>query len=128
MILGLKPSRLLRAWWCALHALLAAAILLAGMPMALKAILLAALVGHGAVRRPRPGPTVIHVAADGSCDVPEWRTGNLSLGAGTLVCPFWIKLDLGRGIRQRYIFLFADQVGPDDWRRLRALLALRGSE
>ena len=128
MTLDLEPSRLLRGWWCALHALLAAAVLLAGVPVALKALLCVALAAHAAVRRPRRGPTVIRVAGDGSCDVPEWRTGNRGLGAGTLICPFWIKLDLGRGLPRRYIFLFVDQVAPDDWRRLRALLARRGSE
>ncbi len=108
--------------------MLAAALLLSGAPVALKALSLAALAGHAAWRRPRRTPTAIHFAADGSCAVPQWQTGNLRLGAGTLICPFWIKLDLGRGVRRRYIFLFVDQVAPDDWRRLCALLALHGSE
>lgn len=113
---------ILRSWWCVLHALLAAAVALAGVPATFKALAFLALVGHAVVRRPRGAPRLIHVATDGSCAVPEWQTGNRKLGRGTLVCPFWIKLDLGPDQRQRYIFLFADQVGPHEWRRLRALL------
>lgn len=121
-MLELKPSRALWAWWCALHALLATATLLVAAPAAVKVLALLALAGHAVVRRPRAAPSTIHVAADGSCAVPEWRTGNCRLGAGTLICPFWVKLDLGPGLRRRYILLIADQVGPLQWRRLRAVL------
>lgn len=102
--------------------LLAAAVVLVAIPAVFKALALLALAGHAAVRRPRAEPRVIHVAADGSCAVPEWHTGSRALGAGTLICPFWIKLDLGAGLRQRYILLFADQIAAHEWRRLRALL------
>jgi hypothetical protein len=119
---------MLRVWWCALHALLAAAVALIGVPVIVKALAFLALLCHAAVRRPCASPRVLHVAADGSCAVPEWRTGNCGLGPRTLLCPFWLRLDLGRGFRQRYIFLFADQVAPHEWRRVRALLRRASSE
>jgi hypothetical protein len=34
-----------------------------------------------------------------------------------------VRLDLGKGSRRRDILLIADQVRPEEWRRLRALLA-----
>lgn len=105
-----------------MHALLAAAVVLVALPAVLKPLALLALFSHAAVRRPRSAPSVIHVAADGSCAVPEWRTAARRLGPGTLICPFWIRLDLNPGPGQRYILLFADQVAPREWRRLRAWL------
>ena len=72
--------------------------------------------------RPRGSPAGIVVTADGSCSVPEWRTGERPLGERTLVCPVWIRLDLGAGPWRRDILLIADQVRPEEWRRLRAIL------
>ena len=69
------------------------------------------------------GTHTVVVSADGFCVVPEWQTGRTPLGSRTLVCPFWVRLDLGPGSRQRDILLIADQLRPDEWRRLRALLA-----
>ena len=77
------------------------------------------MASYGA--RPRPG--LVLVAEDGVCTVPEWQAGPRPLGARTLVCPFWVRLDLGAGPWRRDILLVADQVRPDEWRRLRALLA-----
>jgi hypothetical protein len=105
-----------------LHALLAAAALLVGWPVALKLLAIAAVVGHGIVRRPPASPRVVQVRADGLCVVPEWNTGTRPLGARTLVCPFWVRLDLGKGPWSRDLLLLADQIRPDEWRRLRSLL------
>jgi hypothetical protein len=84
---------------------------------------LAAVVGHAALRRPAPSPGRILLAEGGACDVPEWRTGMRPLGPRTIVAPFWARLDLGHGPWQRELLLMADQVDPEDWRRVRALLA-----
>ena len=105
-----------------MHALVAAAVVLAALPALAKALAFVALLGHAAVRRPRAAPSVLRFAADGSCAVPEWRTAWQRLGPDTLICPYWIRIHLNRRVGPRYILLFADQVAPHEWRRLRALL------
>jgi len=107
----------------ALHVLLAAAAVLVGWPASMKTLAVLAIVGHGVVRRPLASPGLVVVAEDGCCVVPEWHTGRRPFGPRTLMCPFWIRLDLGKGLRRRDILLIADQVPPEEWRRLRALLA-----
>jgi hypothetical protein len=111
------------AWWGALHVLLAAAAALVGWPASLEALALVAIVAHGLSRRPPASPKLIVVSEDGFCAVPEWQTGRRPLGDRTLVCLFWVRLDLGQDLRQRDILLIADQLRPEEWRRLRALLA-----
>jgi hypothetical protein len=103
--------------------LLAAAAALAGLPAAIKLLAVVATVAHAVIRRPSAAPGVVLVAEDGLCVVPEWHTGLRPLGARTLVCPFWVRLDLGTGPWPRDLLLIVDQVQAEDWRRLRALLA-----
>ena len=105
-----------------LHVLLGVACALVGWPISLRLLAIAAVVGHGIVRRPAPSPHVVQFGEDGACVVPEWQTGSRPLGARTLVCPFWVRLDLGMGPWPRDISLIADQMRPEEWRRLRALL------
>lgn len=102
--------------------MLGLAVALLAVPVACRALALVGLVAHAVARRPARGPGTIELCADGSCTVPEWGAANRDLGPDTLVAPFWVRLDLGPGIRPRYIFLFADQMGPEAWRRMRALL------
>jgi hypothetical protein len=83
----------------------------------------AAVVIHALARRPAQLPGLILVAEGGTCAVPEWQTGMRPLGPRTMVAPLWIRLDLGAGLPQRELLLIADQVRPEDWRRLRAVLA-----
>jgi hypothetical protein len=123
LALSLRPSRVLWAWWCLLHALLVAAAALLGWPAWIKVLAAVALVIHGFVRRPPRSPGLVLVAEGGVCSVPEWHRGPQPLGARTLMCPFWVRLDLGAGPWRRDLLLVADQVGSDEWRRLRALLA-----
>jgi hypothetical protein len=111
------------AWWLVLHAVVVAAAVLVGWPIAVKALAAIAVVGHGYRRRPRASPRLVLVGADGLCAAPEWNTGPRPLGARTFVCPFWALLDLGAGGERRDILLLADQLSPEAWRRLCALLA-----
>ena len=110
-------------WWGALHLLLATAAILVGGPAWIKVLVVIAMGAHGVWRRPKASPGLVVVSEDGCCAVPEWSTGRRPLGSRTLVCPFWVRLDLGKGSRQRDILLIADQLPPEDWRRLRAILA-----
>lgn len=107
----------------ALHVLLATATLLVGWAASMKALAVLAIVVHGVVRRPPASPGLVVVTEGGCCVVPEWRTGKRPFGSRTLMCPFWIRLDLGKGSWRRDILLVADQIPAEDWRRLRALLA-----
>jgi hypothetical protein len=108
--------------------LLGAAFALVGWPLAVKALAIAAIAGHAVVRRPAASPREVSFDSDGSCVVPEWHTGARPPGARTRVCPFWVRLDLGMGPWPRHILLIADQMQPDEWRRLRALLLRSGCE
>ena len=85
--------------------------------------MLLAVAGHGVVRRPRPSPQLILVSADGRCAVPDGQAAYFALGARTVVCPHWVRLDFGTGPQQRDILLVADQLGRVEWVRLRAILA-----
>ena len=103
--------------------LLAAALVLLGVPWWARGVGLVALLGHAIARRPRSQPKRIVVTADAHCAVPEWCAGPLRLGARTLVCPHWIRLDCDAGSWRRDLVLFADQLDAGEWARLRALLA-----
>ena len=122
MTLTLEASRLLWVWWCGLHALLATTAVLGGWPWALKLAAVAAVAAHAVVRRPSPTPRSVVVAPDATCVVPEWGPSRVALGPRTVVCAYWIRLDLGTGPRPGDILLFIDQLDPGQWTRLRALL------
>ena len=122
LVLNLERSRLLRAYWYSLHVLLGVAFALVGWVVPFKLLSIAAVVGHCIVRLPAASPRIVLVAEGGRCIVPEWNMGPGPLGPRTLVSPFWVRLDLGTGPCRRDILLLADQMRPEQWRRLRALL------
>ena len=90
--------------------------------MPFKLVAIVAIAVHGVVRRPPESPRTVVVTDGGRCIVPEWNTGARPLGPRTVVLPFWVRLDLGAGPWRRDIVLLADQVRPETWRRLRAVL------
>ena len=122
LVLTLERSRVLPAWWLLLHVLLGVASLLVGWAVLLKSVAIVAIAVHGFVRRPPASPRTVVVVEGGRCSVPEWNTGTRPLGPRTLVSPFWVRLDLGKGPWRRDLVLLADQMRPETWRRLRALL------
>jgi hypothetical protein len=105
-----------------LHALLVAAALLVAWPLASRVVALAAIAAHAVARRPRATPVSVLVGSDATCLVPEWGVSRAPLGPRTVVCAYWIRLDVGVVPPRRDILLFIDQLGPDQWARLRALL------
>jgi hypothetical protein len=105
-------------WWCALHLLLVVANVLVAWSWAPRLGLLAVVAGHAFVRRPVRTPTSIIVTEDATCLVPEWGLGPALLGPRTIVCTYWVRLETPR----RDILLFIDQLGPEQWAGLRALL------
>jgi hypothetical protein len=96
--------------------------MLVAAPPLLRLALLLALAAHASARRPRPMPAAIVIGADGTCLIPDWGTADLPLGPRTLVCAWWVRLELGTGLRRRELLLFADQLSVADWARLRARL------
>ena len=122
LVLNLERSRLLAAYWYSLHLLLGVALALVGWAAPFRLLAIVAVLGHCIVRRPAASPRIVLVAEGGRCVVPEWHTGPRPLGPRTLVAPFWVRLDLGMGPWRRDIVLVADQMSPEQWRRLRALL------
>jgi hypothetical protein len=117
-----EPSRVLKIWWCALHALLAVAALLVGWPWPVRAAWILAVLIHAALRRPRATPSLLIVGADGSWQIPEWGHETLPLARGSVLTPLGLALHLGIGPKRRHVLLLRDQVGPDDWRRLSAIM------
>ena len=105
-----------------MHLLLAAADFLVAGPLAVQLAALAVIAGHAVVGRPQPTPSPIIVAADATWLIPQWRTHRVPLGPRTLVCTYWINLDLGMGPRRHDIVLFIDQLDGRQWAQLRALL------
>jgi hypothetical protein len=105
-----------------LHSLLLAAALLTAWPSPVRLAAVLGVLAHGVARRPRPPPRLILVGADALCAVPDLFAGLRALGARTVVCPFWIRLDLGTSLGRRDILLCIDQLGPEEWARLRGLL------
>ena len=105
-----------------MHVLLGIALALVGWAVAFRLVAIVAIAVHGVVRRPAASPRTVVVAEGGFFAVPEWNTGARPLGPRTLISPFWVRLDLGAGPWRRDILLLADQVRPEEWRRLRALL------
>jgi len=105
-----------------LHLLLAAADFLVAWPLVAQLAALAVIAGHAVVGRPQPTPSPIIVAADATWLIPQWCPDHAPLGPRTLVCPYWINLDLGIGPPRRDIVLFIDQLDVRQWALLRALL------
>jgi hypothetical protein len=105
-----------------LHAVLAAAALLVAGPAAFRVAAIAAIVAHAVGRRPRATPPSVLVGTDATCLVPEWGVRRTPLGPRTVVSTYWIRLDVGVVTPRRDILLFIDQLDPDQWARLCALL------
>jgi hypothetical protein len=104
------------------HALLVASVLLVAWPCLSKLAALFVIAVHAAVRRPRSNHLSIIVAEDATWYVPFSSTGKARLGPRTVVCPYWVALDLGSGAPRRNLVIFIDQLDADQWARLRALL------
>jgi hypothetical protein len=105
-----------------LQLVLGAAALLVAWPWPVKLAALAAIVGRALRVRPAPTPSSIVVHPDATCLVPPWSSTRVPLGPRTVVCSHWLRLDLGFGPRRRDIVLFVDQLDPQQWASLRALL------
>jgi hypothetical protein len=108
------------AWWIVLHALLCAAVVAVAAPGWLKALALSAAVYHGYCRRPVPPPDRLVVASDGHCWCPSLSAQALRLGPKTRYARGWVRL-VDRA-RRLDILLLEDQLAPEDWPRLSALL------
>lgn len=122
LTLEARPSRLLRAWWCTLHALLVVATCLVGWPWYAKLLAGVLTLCHAWWRRPRSCAASIAVAADGSCRIHEWGPDVLILTDRTRITPFVLDLCFRKGPRASRLLLLVDQVDRADWARLSAIL------
>ena len=122
IILRPEPSRALAWWWLGLHVLLAATALLIGWPLSLQVAALCAIVAHGIGRRPSSTRSVIEVGADATFRVATSSTTAFEPDRRTLLTPFWVRIVARRKGDAVDILLLADQLDPEDWRRLTAIL------
>lgn len=106
-------------WWAALHAALAAAALLVRVPASVALLALAGVAVHAWLRWPGPGPEWIVIAVDGACSVPG-RAGPMRPGPHSRLARRWVRLvSRADGLD---LLLVADQVRPEEWARVSALL------
>jgi hypothetical protein len=121
-VIDLEPERSvsLLAGWIALHALLAAALVVLRVPWAFKAAGLVALIVHALARRSEPAPRIVY--RGGRVALPGRGLDDLALGPGTAFTASWVKLDLRGAERPIEVLLVADQVDDAAWRSLQAEL------
>lgn len=122
-ILRPKASQTLAAWWFCLHAVLGSSLWLSGWPTYVKLGLTALIAAHWRGLRPRGAPLVIG-SRHGPWALPERHSYNLELSSSTRFARGWVLLCLERPQAPvTSVLLLADQLPPEDWRRLQ--LALR---
>ena len=122
IILRPDASLALALWWHGLHALLAATALLIGWPWSLKVVAICAVVAHDLWRRPSSTRCVIEVGADAALRIAASSSTLLVPDRRTRLTPFWVRI-VARNQRDGVdILLLADQLDPEDWRRLSAIL------
>ena len=122
-VLEPEPSRLLAAWWLAVHAIAVTGILASGLILPLKLPAVAGVLVHGVVRR-ASRPTKVARGADGTWSMPQRGHSRLSLCDGTSVGPFWILLRFrsAHGRRPLSVLLLRDQLNAESWRAVQAEL------
>lgn len=128
LVVGIAPSRQLRAALGMLHLLAAVAVLLADLPPPWQA---AAIVALGASllshwRRTAP-PLVLRGKADGTLELRrdgEWLP--VELAASSTVLPVLTVLHLKTGESRRHVVVLPDSLPPEDFRRLRVWLRWLG--
>jgi hypothetical protein len=123
-VLRPEPSRLLAAWWAAVHALALASLPLIDWPKGCAIAAAAAVIGHAAVRRPRPPPRLLIYRGDGQVDWPEAGLAGLEIADGTRFTGRWVCLELRApgAARPRRVLLIVDQLDFATWRTLLARL------
>lgn len=115
-------SNALRIWWCLLHALPAAAVLLSALPPLPAIAITAALLINGAWRFPRQRPPVLLRRRDGNWSLPRQGRMRLTLASGSMVAWQWVRLVLTDGRCRHVVLLLRDQVDAETWRALQARL------
>lgn len=122
LILRRRRSRTATLLWFVQVSTLAAAGLISAGPTYVKLLAVVALGAYARACWPGVTPTVVCSGA-GRWAVPELGLCELSLDPRTTYTRRWAQLQLidtaGRRHRQR---IWADEVAPQDWRRLQLLL------
>jgi hypothetical protein len=115
-------SRALCLWWCVLHALPAAAVLLVTSWPILAAAIVAGLTCHALRRFPRQLPPVLLRRRDGSWSLPQRGITGLTLASGSVLAWNWVRLVLSDGRCRHVVLLVRDQIDSHAWRALQARL------
>jgi len=123
IVIDLEPerSRLLVAWWIALHLLLLGVAAYIPGPMAMKLCGALLVPLHAAARWPSAPPRVV-CYRDGAWAVPELGLAGLRLGGRTRYTTLWVRLSLVASTRALDIVLLVDQLDVHAWRRLQVSL------
>lgn len=121
-ILRPAPSRLLRTWLIAIHALAAVGVLYWPVAWASKAGLILVIGAHAYLRRP-VRPELIVRNRNGLWALPESGQSALRLSPASRFGPWWVELRLAGAGRSHRRLLCRDQLSVEDWRDLQ--LALR---
>jgi hypothetical protein len=127
IVLRPRPSRTLLLWWPALHLFALATLCALGPPSPLLACGGLLLVLHSVARYPSSAAETLARGADGLWSVPALGLDGLSIGYRTRYTTFWVRLELVGAARPLDMLLLADQLDPESWRVLQAILRRRGS-
>jgi hypothetical protein len=115
---------MLTLWWLALHGLLAAAAVALDLSILQRAVVVAGLGAHAALRLPRSVVATVICRPDGRWALPDAALQDLRLGLASRHTAHWVRLVLlAEGCRAFDILLLRDQLRPAEWRALRARLA-----
>lgn len=108
--------------WAGLHLLLLGAATAAALPWtAWTGVVLAVLV-HAFGRRPELAPPLLALTPDGSWYSAGHGLSPFALGPGSVLAPYWLRLDLRSASARLNIVLVRDQIDEETWRRLSAVL------
>jgi Membrane-bound toxin component of toxin-antitoxin system len=122
LVLIRRRSRLAVGLYALELAVLGAAVVLVAAPPYVKALLAVGVLAYGIGCWPRRGPRLVR-GSDGRWAVPARGLRDLTLGPGTLYTRQWVRLRLidARGGGHCEL-VWADALGPREWRRLWLLL------
>lgn len=117
-ILRAERSRLLSIWWCLLHAVIGASVLM--LPVGVLAVvLLVPVLAHARWRWPTGQGGVLLLSGNDQWGLPVRGRFGLRPGPGTLHAPLWVRLVLTDAAGGPVVLLLLrDQFSAEDWRKI----------
>lgn len=124
-LIELPPSRGPLLFWAFALLLSLSAVMLADIPGPWRLAALLAVVWVGSIEwRLRRRPQALAFSPQWvQCRLQDGRTLEADWPLAGMVCPFWITLRFPARFRRRIsVTIYRDQLGADDFRRLRVLM------